>query len=92
MGDMPRPQRQEIDMLYPQKNTRKKEIDMLNYTPSVPWYKVYSFLWKISEYKVYMWWDYGIFLHNLWVNPIRRDNIPRVSYFSSILTSIIYLY
>jgi hypothetical protein len=23
------------------------------YTPSVPWYKVYSLLWKIPEYKVY---------------------------------------
>jgi hypothetical protein len=40
-------------MLYPQKNTHKKEIDMLNYTPSLPWYKVYSFLLKILEYKVY---------------------------------------
>jgi hypothetical protein len=36
MGDMLWPQRQEIDMLYPQKNTHKKEIDMLNYTPSLP--------------------------------------------------------
>jgi hypothetical protein len=22
-------------------------------TPSIPWFKVYSFLWKIPEYKVY---------------------------------------
>jgi hypothetical protein len=32
------------------------------------------------------------FLHNLGVNLIRRDKIPRFLYFSSILTAITYLY
>jgi hypothetical protein len=61
------------------------------FTPSVPWYKVYSFLWKNLEYKVYD----GIvrfFLHNLRVNLIRRDKIMIFPFFSSILTLTSYLY
>jgi hypothetical protein len=48
------------------------------YTPSIPWYKVYNFLWKILKYKLY---DeiVDFFLHNLGVNLIGRDKILRFS-------------
>jgi hypothetical protein len=67
-----------------------KSVLLLN-TPSIPWYKVYNFLWKNPKYKVYgKIVEY--FLHNLGVNLIRKDKILRFPYFSYIPTSITYMY
>jgi hypothetical protein len=46
---------------------------------------------KNLEYKVYGE-IVGFFLYNLEVNMIRRDKISIFSYFTTILTSITYLY